>query len=145
MPRRLPTLIVLCLAASAQATDVYKWIDAGGVVHYADTEPPAEAKAQMMRVYGGKASAAADATAGDTDAQGGSAGRSKTVAAEAVLTGSALTEARCTRARAELELLQSATPVALAGSGGAKPQPLDDAGRRAQIENAQAVIARDCH
>ena len=47
MNRKLPLLALLCVAASALAANVfaaksqvYKWVDAAGVVHYADAPPP---------------------------------------------------------------------------------------------------------
>src|SRR6516162_5840075 len=51
--QRTSLLIALVgIAAAAHATDVYKWTDASGVVHYADSEPPAEAKAERVHVVG---------------------------------------------------------------------------------------------
>ena len=140
MPSKLIPLLAAGLAVAAHAADVYKWTDAGGVVHYADTEPPAEAKAQLMHVGGGSTkSAMADngfADAADNEV--------KKPPADTLVTAQAGLEERCKRARADLELLQSGTPVGLPGVGGAPPQPLDEPARRAQITNAQLVIAHNC-
>jgi glutaredoxin len=56
----MKTQIALCLVAAALAgqasaqTNVYKWTDKDGKVHFSDTPPPAEAKdAQQKRMGGG--------------------------------------------------------------------------------------------
>jgi len=56
MNRKLPLLALLLVAASAYAADsqVYKWTDAGGVIHYSDAPPPKDTQnVQTVRVSGG--------------------------------------------------------------------------------------------
>ena len=42
------------------------------------------------------------------------------------------------------ELLQGAAPVGLNTGDSSTAQPLDEAGRKAQIANAQTIIANSC-
>jgi len=49
----------------------------------------------------------------------------------------------CKQSRANLELLQSKTPVGIAGADG-KAQVLDDKARELQIANAKLSISRFC-
>jgi len=141
MSRKLTALLAACLCGTAGAADVYKWTDAGGVVHYADTEPPAEAMAQLMHVAGGGARASlSDNDDTDSSTQAGK----KAPPPDTHLLALAGPEARCNQARAELELLQSNTPVGLPSAGGGQPQPLDAAGRRAKIDEEQSIIAHNC-
>ena len=74
MQRKFAFIALACCAKVASAAEVYKWTDAGGVVHYADTEPAAALNAQRLHVRGsGTTEAAADgeaarsAGAADTD------------------------------------------------------------------------------
>jgi hypothetical protein len=144
--QRTPLLVALvAIAATAHAADVYKWTDAGGVVHYADTEPPAEAKAERVHVVG-MADKAASADAKDVDANDAAAIAAATAqrAPEAASLVAAEKQ-RCDHARQDLELLQSNQPVALDPARTGKPaEPLDDKQRQMQIANAQTLIAQNC-
>jgi hypothetical protein len=47
-------LLALSIASlSAGAADMYSWTDANGVKHFSDSPPPANAKAQKLKVKGG--------------------------------------------------------------------------------------------
>ena len=145
MRRRTLIFVLACTAAAAHAADVYKWTDANGVVHYADSEPAGDVKAELLHVAGRiTPETTAERDARVEDASGGPTATATATATQNAgastppATGGA--EARCQRARSELELLQSGRPVALAGGGGA----LDEAARQRQIARAQATIARDC-
>jgi len=138
-------IIALLLAcASAQATDVYKWTDAAGVVQYTELEPPANVKAVKMHLVGtasttaaAEVAAAADDESGLPAAQNPKQRDTQVIAAEGV-------KARCERARADLELLQGSAPVGLNTGGTGDAQPLDEAGRKAQIASTQTIIAHSC-
>jgi hypothetical protein len=136
-------IIALLLAcASAQATDVYKWTDAAGVVQYTELEPPANVKAVKMHLVGTASTAtaadvAADDESGLPSAQNPKQRDTQVIAAEGV-------KARCERARADLELLQGSAPVGLNTGGTGDAQPLDEAGRKAQIASTQTIIAHSC-
>lgn len=144
MNRPVALLILACAAASAWSAEkqqVYKWTDANGVVHFSDAPPGNDTKnVQSMRLVGGM-TAAAPAAAGDTakDAPANPAPPGAVAAADTPVDLAAL----CKQARANLELLQSNTPVGIAGADG-KATALDDNARAGQIANAKLVIARYC-
>ena len=143
---RTPLLIALvCLSAGAHAADVYKWTDASGVVHYTDTEPPAEAKAERVHVVG-MVTTPAPAAAKDTDADDENAGtEGATKKGANAEDAAAFAQQRCDHARQDLELLQSNQPVALDPAKTGKPaEPLDDKQRQVQVANAQTLIAQNC-
>lgn len=61
--RILPTAILtlaVCCAATASATEVYRWTDEKGVTHYSDT-PPNHARYERVNVRTGKADSRAEA------------------------------------------------------------------------------------
>jgi hypothetical protein len=129
-------VLLLCAGPAVAATEVYRWVDANGVVHYSATEPAPALNAQRVRVSGlavegGDGEAAASAPA----AEAANAGGTRADAANA--------ETNCTSARAQLELLQSNAPVGLANAG-ANAKPIDAKERQAQIAHAQAQIATYC-
>lgn len=138
--QRFPIVLTLaCAASAAAAADVYKWTDATGVVHYADTEPAAGANAELMHLNGSSAKAAAASAenpAGAAEHTGAAQGTQVTTGPDA--------GKLCTQARSSLELLQSRTPVGLDTNGNGKPEPLDDNARQVQIARAQTLIARYC-
>jgi opacity protein-like surface antigen len=146
--RHKSLLMVLALAATvataAAATDVYKWTDATGVVHYSDTEPAAELKAQLLHLSGTSAKQVAatppaDAGSAADDGTQGAQPEGNTQTATAPSAGK-----RCEQARADLELLQSQTPVGIDKNGDGKPEALDAQARQAQIARAQLIIAQAC-
>jgi hypothetical protein len=125
------------VATSAAAADVYKWVDAAGVVHYSDTEPPKEAKAQLVHLSGSGANAA-EATADEAPAAPPKA------ADGTVVKSGPSDELQCERARNDLELLQGNGAVGLEDAKGGPAKPLDDASRQSQIARAQSLIATFC-
>jgi len=142
--QRISLWIVLALAAAAvQAAEMYKWTDAAGVVHYSDSEPPAQVKASKVHVAGTKTAGASDAAANDADEP--EAAAAKAVAADDTLASKVQSaERRCEQARANLEVLQGKFTVGMDISGTGKAEPLDDKQRQAQIAAAQTVIATYC-
>ena len=139
------TFMLIALAAcawvAAHAADTYKWVDANGVVHFSDTQPAPELKAEKVHVASKPAPAAADdqksVDAAKSAADGKPAPNSLVDAVQAA-------EGRCQKARSNLELLQSKAPVGLDTQGNGKPEPLDDAARQRQIASAQTMIATNC-
>jgi hypothetical protein len=148
--RRLVLIVILAVApAIVQAGDVYKWTDAGGVVHYSDTEPAAEMKAELLHVTGNAAMSAATAAAAgarvDVDGNADPAGGDGAAKPSGTLAKSVVTaEGRCAKARSNLEVLQSNQPVGIASDGAGTPKPLDDAARSARIDNELSLIATYC-
>jgi hypothetical protein len=142
MKRNFLIIVLLLACPSAQAADAYKWTDAAGVVHYTQSEPPADVKAMKVHLAGTPSAAASDLVAADDEtglptAQNPQQRDTQVIAAAGV-------QARCERARADLELLQGNAPVGLNTGDASNAQPLDEAGRKAQIANAQSTIAHSC-
>lgn len=150
MNRKLVSLVVLFLApcvCAAQA-QVYKWTDAGGVVHYSDAPPPQSTpKVETMHVFGDDR---AHPMPADTKPAPKAGDGSKTTTASngspQPLSAIMLEEraARCEKARHNLELLQSKNPVALDAAGDGKPQVLDAEARQIQTQITQANITQLC-
>lgn len=62
MRSQLAVLFCLCMAASVQAEEVYKWVDAEGVVHFSATPPLGQTVQQEdLRYHRGDPAAAAAA------------------------------------------------------------------------------------
>ena len=139
MQRKSLIIALVLAAASAQAADVYKWTDAGGVVHYSDTEPPPSMKSEIVHLNGTAPTTAA-AAANDADEGGGA----KTPPGEQLASAAQSAEKSCEQARANLEVLQSKFAVGMDTSGTGKPEVLDDNARKAQIASAQSIIATYC-
>jgi hypothetical protein len=147
MNRKLPLLALLLVAASAYAADsqVYKWTDASGVVHYSDAPPPKDTQnVQTVRVSGGDRP---HAVGGDNADAADAADKAKPAAAgnpAGAPTDPSGGRARdCQTARSNLELLQGKMPVAVKNADGTQ-QPLDDKTRQLQINSANAQIALSC-
>jgi hypothetical protein len=137
----------LCLSATtafAAQSQVYKWTDAQGVVHYSDAPPPtSQPNVQQVRVSGGDRPHAVegDATA-DVPASKPADAISDNATAQAA-TPENSHDKDCANARSNLELLQSKFQVSVAGSDG-KAVALDDKARQAQIADMNAQIATFC-
>jgi hypothetical protein len=143
MNRPVALLVLACAASSAWSADkqqVYKWTDANGVVHFSDAPPPNDTKnVQSVRLVGGMTSAAPAGAPDDTPKDGVAA--SGTAAAAGATTADPAE--LCKQARANLELLQSKTPVGIVGADG-KATAIDDSARDGQIANAKLAIAHYC-
>jgi len=143
MNRAMILLVLTCAAAGVTAADkqqVYKWTDANGIVHFSDAPPPSDTKnVESLHLAGGTTTAAA-ADQPPNAAAGSPAANAAPAAAPANATDDATL---CKQSRANLELLQSKTPVGIAGADG-KPQVLDDKARELQIANAKLSISRFC-
>jgi hypothetical protein len=141
-------LLAMCLpvaAAFAAQSQVYKWTDAQGVVHYSDAPPPtAQANVQQVRISGGDRPHAvdADAAADASAAKPADAAPPETTVAQAAPPANSH-DKDCANARSNLELLQSKFQVSVTGSDG-KAVALDDKARQAQIADMNAQIATYC-
>lgn len=136
-------LVLACVSAAATAGDVYKWTDAGGVVHYSDTEPASEIKAQRLHLTETTTTEAAAPSADQTGDSAAAAPPAKPP--EGALISSVQTaERRCEQARKNLEVLQSKGAVGFDAQGTGKAEVLDDQARQAQIARAQSLIANYC-
>jgi Domain of unknown function (DUF4124) len=141
MKQKILLLILVCWTGAVFASDLYKWTDANGVVHFSDTPPPGPTgKSTKVRVDKG-------VTAGVDD----SADAAKPPAAPATpatpapappppVIDSPENRARiCDQARANIELLQSKFQVA--DSTG---KPLDPTARQTLVDQAKASAAASC-
>jgi hypothetical protein len=141
------TIIFLGMAltaatAFAAQSQVYKWTDAQGVVHYSDAPPPiAQANVQQVRISGSDRPRAieSDAAAAASDAKSADASPEKVAQA----TPANSHDKDCATARSNLELLQSKFQVSVTSSDG-KAVALDDKARQAQIADMNAQIATYC-
>jgi hypothetical protein len=138
--------LAMCLpvaAAFAAQSQVYKWTDAQGVVHYSDAPPPtSQANVQQVRISGGDRPRAIEGDADATASKPADAAPPETKVAEAAPPANSH-DKDCANARSNLELLQSKFQVSVAGSDG-KAVALDDKARQAQIADMNAQIATYC-
>ena len=143
MIRPAALLVLLCAAACAWSADrqqVYKWTDANGVVHFTDTPPPRETKdVQALHLIGGTTAAAEPAAADDKPKDAANPAQTGATAA-----ADADQAALCKQAHANLELLQSNTPVGIPGPDGKATTPIDDKTRQGQIASATLAVSRYC-
>ena len=68
--------LLLCGAAGAAGTTLYKWVDAQGVVHYSDSPQPGAEKVDIQPVQTYQAPPAPQGSASRTSSSGGSSGGS---------------------------------------------------------------------
>ncbi len=127
-------LAALLASATVTATELYKWTDDKGVIHYSDTPPPkGKDGTQRMRLTGTESpdpAAAAEAN--------------KPPAKEPAPTSLPDTpenrKRACDQARSALELLQGDGPVADAASG----KPLEANERADRSAAAQRIASAYC-
>jgi hypothetical protein len=144
MPRvHFSTQRITCLAAAiallaigtAAATELYKWIDANGVVHYTDTPPPtSKGTAQHVHidaVENSNAEATADAKP--------PANAKPAEKPESLPDTPENRKHLCDQAQSQIELLQSKFQVADASG-----QALDDKARAERVAQAQQAAASYC-
>ncbi len=153
---------LLALAATgAHAQAFWKWRDASGQMHIGDTPPPPGTPAKDIisgptvgagPVLTTPASSAAPASvpAGDSAlerkkklADQEKADKDKAERAELDARNAAIRKDNCTRAQAMLKPLQEGQRIARTNANGER-EVLDDAGRAAEIQRTQDVIASSC-
>jgi hypothetical protein len=147
MNPKLLSLALLCtvVAAHAAPTQVYKWTDANGVVHYSEAPPPPTTpKVETVHVSGDdRAHAAESADAGSGDKPKDATAANASPANAAVPNTPENRAKECQMARNNLTLLQSNAPVNVVGADG-KTQPMEDSSRQARIEGVKDQIALLC-
>lgn len=150
MKLKLPLLVALCAAysAGAIADQVYKWVDAAGVVHYSDSAPPHGTKDVQRVLVKGNAhvqpppEAAPQSPQPSPPTQGGG----KTInqsAADSTAQAAAAMARNCATARQNLELLDTAYPVSVTGNDG-RTHTISAEERKAKIADAQAQVKLFC-
>jgi hypothetical protein len=141
-------LIALLASSGGMATELYKWTDDKGVVHYSDT-PPGRGKDSAPKLHINDTEDRKNDTEGrKSDAEGHKPAAS--AEANAVPSGSGQTPAAnsatddrrraCDQARAALELLQGQAPVADAASG----KVLDEKARAERTASTQQAVDFNC-
>lgn len=139
MQRSLLVVVLLLLAPLAFA-QVYKWTDAGGIVHYSETPPTTGTNYKQIKTSGSVEPLAAPtpavADAEKTD--------STTLATPAKpVADTPENRARlCESLKTNLDALQGSAPVVMQQEG--KPVALDDSQRKAQLTAAQAQYRQYC-
>lgn len=144
MVRRV-LLIALSFTAvsAAQAEQVYKWTDAKGVTHFTDSPPPKDVskdKVTRLEVAKDQPSSSQSSTNTNSSMPTSSAQESPGSAAE-VNPAQQLADA-CTKARSQVELLQSNHQVVMERNG--KNEQLDDTAKKAELVKAQERVAAYC-
>jgi hypothetical protein len=117
-------LALLLSCAAAQATEIYRWVDASGQVHYGQVPPPGQ-RAERMPAHGAGAAGDDSAQRLQSYAEQLQATRERKDAEQAkAAEARQQSQGRCEQARAELEKLEQRPPS------------------RIRIEDAQGGITR---
>jgi hypothetical protein len=142
LTRRTALLVALAVSlagGSASATELYKWTDKNGVVHYSDAPPPkGDEAAQRLRLNGTESpkNEAAEAKPAEPE----KADAKPAEAPPAALPDTPENRKRlCDQAQAQVDLLQSKFQVA--DSSG---KPLDEKTRAARTADAKQAVATNC-
>ncbi len=145
-------LILLMLANTTAFAGLSKWVDADGKVHYSDQPPPANVKAQTLRVTSEAAAPmsasapAAPKTIAEREAELKKAQRAKKEAADKAAQEQARIEAEkanCAAVQQNLRALQEGMRMVEIDAKGERSY-LDDEQRRQRIEKAQQDIKASC-
>ena len=135
---------VLALAAlfaggAACATELYKWTDKNGVVHYSDAPPPkGDEAAQRLRLNGTE-SPKNEAEAKPAEPEKADANKPAEPPPAALPDTPENRKRLCDQAQAQVDLLQSKFQVA--DSSG---KPLDEKTRAARTADAKQAVATNC-
>lgn len=115
------SIIAMCAAPAAFASDVYQWKDASGVTHYSQT-PPDQGKFQSRSIYHRENTESPQTTSeGPTESP------------------------QCATARKNIELLESGAKLEMDSDGDGKPdRELSDNDRDKQLQIAQTVARVNC-
>lgn len=130
--------VLASFASGSQAQQqVYHWVDAKGVSHYADAPPEGQedtARELLVRTAQGRAPTAAAPAAAPA-----AAGAAATASA-----GKPSNKEMCERARMNINALQGTQDVVLDADGDGKNELLDAAQRADQLKRAQAAVSYYC-
>lgn len=123
MKHLLGTLLLVLVAMPAMAGTVYRWKDAGGVVHYSDARPPVGIKYEVQTHAG--SSAAAEALPAEIPSENVSS--------------------RCQSSRQSVQALSTVgIPVMMDLDGDGKAEPLSPDAQQRQLELAKAQEKAFC-
>ena len=146
------TLIFVCAGAQAQA---YRWVDKDGKVRYGDSPPPGT-KATVLK--GAAVAVPPPAPAAAKDAKGAAKApvdpaqsfnerqlkaKEDAAKAEKEAADAATRQKNCDRSQGFLRSLETGQRISTTNAQGERAF-LDDAGRKAQVEETRAEIAKNC-
>ncbi|WP_347262500.1 DUF4124 domain-containing protein [Rudaea sp.] len=132
-------LAALLAGGMACATELYKWTDKNGIVHYSDTAPQGADSAQRVRLAGAEGPVADPAEKKTEPAPAADAGKPAEPAPAALPDTPENRKRLCEQSRAQLDLLQSKFQVA--DSTG---KPLDAKTRADRTAEASQSVASYC-
>ncbi len=145
MRRFLCTLIIIgtaCLALSAAADKVYKWVDQQGVTHYSE-QPPADKKAVIAKIK--LRQVESKATQPQTIESGNQAPQPQSEVETALSTeGLAIQQKNCSSARNKLRALQNAGRVRQLDANSGEYIYLPDEVKLAQIQQMSDYLRDKC-
>ena len=145
MRRFLCTLITIgtaCLALSAAADKVYKWVDQQGVTHYSE-QPPADKKAVIAKIK--LRQVESKATQPQTIESGNQAPQPQSEVETALSTeGLAIQQKNCSSARNKLRALQNAGRVRQLDADSGEYIYLPDEVKLAQIQQMSDYLRDKC-
>ncbi|HVI55231.1 MAG TPA: DUF4124 domain-containing protein [Luteibacter sp.] len=132
----LALLVAVCPLAFGQA---YKWKDAQGVTHYADSPPPAGTKVEKIKTSGVVVPPAGNPVPAPAKASTAAAPAAPGAVADTPANRAKL----CDQLRKNADTLNKEKEVSVDdGKGGTRL--LDDAGRKRQVETTQAQMTLYC-
>lgn len=142
---------LLALAQSAQAAEVYKWVDDSGVTHYSARPPENVTDFEELHVQGqvsqrSRPSATTQALVDDSaddDEEGSDEENLTRPGAEISVKNPDKVAANCARARANIETIQSRRRVSLNDANGGQRR-LTDEERLALLAESQSYLDRWC-
>ncbi len=138
---RLLIAVALLLLAPLATAQVYKWTDAHGTVHYSEA-PPAQGTTYSKVTTTGTVEPLSKSTP-PTPTQDNSAGRTESKPApKTVADTPANRKSLCDSLQSNLATLQGSGAVVMEKDG--KPNALDAAQRKQQIDTAQAQYNQYC-
>lgn len=134
-------VMAACLvhAPRGEASDVYKWTDAKGVVHYADA-PPEGQKYERVKVSSG----ATTTTSAEEEAPAEAAPAKQETQEEAMARYAAARAQNCKIARENLAAFDQFGNVQKDVDGDGTPEVLTPEQREAEIARNRDLVARSC-
>lgn len=134
-------VMAACLAHAprSEASDVYKWTDAKGVVHYADA-PPEGQKYERVKVSSG----ATTTTAAEEEAPAEAAPAKQETQEEAMARYAAARAQNCKIARDNLAAFDQFGNVQKDVDGDGTPEVLTPEQRESEIARNRDLVARSC-
>ena len=150
--------IFVALACGVAQAQAFRWVDKDGKVRYGDTPPPGVKATPMKGIQAGPA-AAPTPPASAKDGKGGAAkapvdpaqafnerqakAKEETAKAEKEEAEAAQRRKNCERSKGFLSSLETGQRISTTNAKGERSF-LDDAGRKAQLEETRAEIAQNC-